>query len=326
MPTFVPEVLTALDLYDVFGRHFKGALDMRQRERISLATDFHHQAAHHRQGQRHLQVETTALAGQLRQLDRTTQVADHVLHRIQADTTARHFGDLVAQTEARQEQEGQQLGFAHLRYGVGRRQAALDDVALEALKVDARAIIAQFEDQQPGLVRGAQADRTSLRFARQQAPLGQFNAMVDGIAQQMGQGRFEFFQHITIDLGFLAFDVQMHLLAKRTPEVTNHAGLAGEYVGERAHATGQCRVVQQLGSLAGLPAKLVEVGGLLLQDLLGFQQQALGLRQGIQHLGALATVFKLRLQTVEGTHALAVHAFEALQGGQVGLQALGLDQ
>ncbi|MCY1441725.1 hypothetical protein D9M71_580550 [compost metagenome] len=79
-------------------------------------------------------------------------------------------------------------------------------------------------------------------------------------------------------------------------------------------------------ALAGLPAELVQIGSLLLQDLLGFRQQALGLCQGFEHLAALATVLQLHAQAVERLHALAVHAFEALQGGQVRLEPLGFHQ
>ncbi|MNE85536.1 hypothetical protein D3C80_1825500 [compost metagenome] len=93
---------------------------MGQGESVGLTADFHHQAAHHRERQRHFEVKTTALACGLGQLDGATQLTHHVLHSIQADATPRDLGDLVAQAEARQEQERQQFGFTHLRHGFGR--------------------------------------------------------------------------------------------------------------------------------------------------------------------------------------------------------------
>ncbi|MNN23374.1 hypothetical protein D3C81_1367700 [compost metagenome] len=107
MPALVPKMLTALDLHDLLGRHFQGALDMRQRERISLTADFHHEAADHRKRQRHFQMEAAALAGLLGQLDRAAQVPHQMLHRVQANTAAGDFGHFVAHAEARQKQEGQ---------------------------------------------------------------------------------------------------------------------------------------------------------------------------------------------------------------------------
>ncbi|MNP35810.1 hypothetical protein D3C76_1291590 [compost metagenome] len=150
--------------------------------------------------------------------------------------------------------------------------------------------------------------------------------MVDCIAQQMGQRRFELFQHIAVDLGLFTVYLQTHLLAQRAAQVSHHTALAGKHIGKRAHAAGQGCVVQQLRALAGLPAEFVKVGGLLLQDVLGFHQQPLRLGQCFQHRQALAAAFQLGLQAIEGAHALAVHALEALQGGQIGFEALGLDQ
>lgn len=159
-------------------------------------------------------MEAAALPGHLGQLDSAAQFAHHVLHRIQPDAAPGHFGDLVAQAEARQEQEAQQLRLAHLRHGVSRRQAALDDAAAQALQVDTGPVVGQLQHQQPGLVRGAQAHRALLGLAGQQAPLGRLDAMVNGVAQKVSERRFELFQHIAVDLGLLALDHQAHRLAQ----------------------------------------------------------------------------------------------------------------
>ncbi|MNN70505.1 hypothetical protein D3C81_1863580 [compost metagenome] len=69
MPAFVPEMLAPFDLHDLLGGHFQRAFDVGKREGIGLATHLDHQAAHHRQGQWHLQMEATALTRHLGQLD-----------------------------------------------------------------------------------------------------------------------------------------------------------------------------------------------------------------------------------------------------------------
>jgi len=92
---------------------------VRQRKRIGFLADLHHQTAHHGQGQRHFQMKAAALARRLLQHHCAAQLPDHVLHRVEADATPRHFGDRVAQAEARQEQEGQQFFFAQLRRSLG---------------------------------------------------------------------------------------------------------------------------------------------------------------------------------------------------------------
>ncbi len=119
MLAFVPEMLTSFDLHDVFRRQIAHAFDVRQRERIGLFTDFYHQTAHHRKRQRHFQMETAALARRLLQHHGPTQLANHVLNSVETDAAPGHFGNLVAQAEARQKQEGQQFLIAQLRCGFG---------------------------------------------------------------------------------------------------------------------------------------------------------------------------------------------------------------
>ncbi|MCY1414166.1 hypothetical protein D9M71_296090 [compost metagenome] len=299
---------------------------MRQREGVSLPAHLDHQAANDRQGQRYLKMEATALPCHLGQFDRAAQLADQVLHRIQPHTAPGHFGNLVTQAETGQEQERQQLRLTHPRHRVSGRQGALDDAAAQALQVDTGAIVDQLQAEHARLVRSPQADHPLVRLARQQAPLGQLDAVVDGIAQQVGQRCFELFQHIAVDLGLLPFHHQPHRLAQRTAQVADHAALPGQHVGKRPHPTGQGGVIQQLRTLTGLPAELIQVGCLLLQNLLGLCQQALGLCQGFEHLTALPRAFQLHAQAVKRLHTLAVHALEALKGSQVWLEPLGFHQ
>ena len=103
--------------------------------------------------------------------------------------------------------------------------------------------------------------------------------MVHGIAQQVGERRFELLQHIAVDLGVLTFYVQAHLLAEGTAEIAQHARLADEHIGERAHARGQRGVVHQLRALATLPAELIEVGHMPGEHLLALAEQLPGLGQ-----------------------------------------------
>lgn len=175
-------------------------------------------------------------------------------------------------------------------------------------------------------MRGAQANHAFLWLARQQATLRQLDAVVNRVAQQVGQRCFKLFQHIAIDLGLFPLYRQLYRFAQRAAKVSDHTALAGQHIGERPHSAGQGGVVQQLCTLAGLPAEFVQIGGLLLQDLLGFGQQTLGLCQGFEHLAALATVLQLHAQAIKRLHTLAMHALEPLQGGQVRFEPLGFHQ
>jgi len=63
-------------------------------------------------------MEAAAVPRRLLRHPRAAQLADHVLHRIQADATARDFGDLVPQAEPRQKQERQQFLFTQAQGGI----------------------------------------------------------------------------------------------------------------------------------------------------------------------------------------------------------------
>ena len=121
-------------------------------------------------------------------------------------------------------------------------------------------------------MRGTQANLSFGGFAGEQPLLGGFNAVVHRVAQQVHQGRFELFQHVTVHLGFLAFNFQADLFAQAAPQITHHALLPGQHIGERAHAAGQRRVIQQLRTLTGVPAKLVQLCGLLSEHVLRLGQ------------------------------------------------------
>ncbi|MNP52519.1 hypothetical protein D3C76_1469170 [compost metagenome] len=111
----------------------------------------------------------------------------------------------------------------------------------------------------------------------------------------MRQGRFEFFQDVTVDLGFLALDLQPYLLAETTTEVTDHPYLAAQHIGKRPHATSQGRVVQHLGALTGLPGELVQLGVFFHQQLLGFSQEPTGIFEGFPGFEAQGLVLEVQV-------------------------------
>ena len=175
-------------------------------------------------------------------------------------------------------------------------------------------------------MRHPQADRAFRLFARQQALFGRFNPVVDGVAQQVGERRFEFFEDIAVNLGFLAFDFQAYLLAQRPTQITDHALLAHQHIGERAHAAGQRGVIEQLRALAGLPAEFVEFGGLLAEQMLRLGEHAPGLVQSLFNLVRQAHHFELLVKGVQRPQAGALHTFEPMQRHQIRLETLGFDQ
>lgn len=254
------------------------------------------------------------------------QLADHVLHGVQSDAATGHLGDLLAHAEAGQEEKRQEFLLAQLRHGLGGGELAIEHGLAQALQIDAAAVVAQFQDQHAGVVAGADGDPALGRLAGGEAGFRRLDTVIDGIAQQVGERRFEFFQDIPVDLGAFALDQQAHLLAQRAAQVANHPRLAAKDVGEWPHPRGQRRVVEHLGTLAALPGELVEIGDVLHQHLLAFANQlprlaehGLGLRVEGGFLDRLA-------YHVERAAGAGLQATQALQGIGQRLDALELHQ
>ena len=182
MATLVPEVLATFELDDLLRFQLAHALDVRQREGVGLLADLHHQAAHHGQGQRHLDVKQRSLPLALLHAHAAAQLADHVLHGVQSDAATGHLGDLLAHAEAGQEEKRQEFLLAQLRHGLGGGELAIEHGLAQALQIDAAAVVAQFQDQHAGVVAGADGDPALGRLAGGEAGFRRLDTVIDGIA------------------------------------------------------------------------------------------------------------------------------------------------
>ena len=120
---------------------------------------------------------------------------------------------------------------------------------------------------------------------------------------------FEFFQHVAIDLGLFALDLQAYLLAQATAEVAHHAHLPGQHIGKWPHTAGQRGVIKHLGALPGLPAELIQLSSFFRQQHLGFTQQTACVGQRLLGLQAQTHGLELPVEGVQRANTLALNAF-----------------
>ena len=66
------------------------------------------------------------------------------------------------------------------------------------------AVVGDRDEQHAGAVAGLQTDRAGCRLARGRATLGRLEAVIDGVADQVRQRRFELLEDVAVDLGVLA--------------------------------------------------------------------------------------------------------------------------
>ncbi len=100
--------------------------------------------------------------------------------------------------------EDQVVDFLVGEVGVSRDQVVVDRLLANALAVDAGAVVSQFDDDAARAVLGSQADRALGVLAGGNALLGGFDAMVDGVADHVGQRFGELVDDRLVDFGVLS--------------------------------------------------------------------------------------------------------------------------
>src|SRR5207244_5664624 len=92
------------------------------------------------------------------------------------------------------------------------------------------------------------------------ARLGLFDAVVDGVADQVQQRIADLFDHRTIELGVLALDDEVDLLALLTRDIAYDARQPTENGLERQHARLHNLLLQLVGDAADVLRGLLQVG------------------------------------------------------------------
>ena len=168
----------------------------------------------------------------------------HALHDVKADAPPRYLGDLLLGRETGKEQEVEQLGLAqpagHWRGG----EPFFHNLGSKPLKVDPPSVVAEHDLEHPRAVAGFQPDRARRVLAHGFALIGSFQPMIERIADQMIERRFETVQNVAIDPGRLTHHLELRLLAKLTSHIADQARKAADAVGQGPHSAGEHLVMQ----------------------------------------------------------------------------------
>ena len=90
----------------------------------------------------------------------------HALHHVHANAASGNFGDLLGRAEAGAEDEVESFRFAQPRGFFGSRQPKFNGLGANLLRIDAAAIVGDFDDHLVAVVIGVQPD-DSLRLLAQ---------------------------------------------------------------------------------------------------------------------------------------------------------------
>jgi hypothetical protein len=137
---------------------------------------------------------------------------DLVLHHVHADAAARDLAHFLGGREPRQEDELRELRFGQL--DVRREETRGDGLFADAREVEPRAVVRDGEHDFVAALGGVDRDLADLGLARREARRGGLDAVRDRIAQQVLEGRGDFFEDGAIELGARALQLEVRLLVE----------------------------------------------------------------------------------------------------------------
>ena len=168
--------------------------------------------------------------------DAAAQRLDRAFDDIHADPSAGNVGDARRGGEAGKKEQIVDFAVAELR--VGRNQLLLDGDRANARSVDSRAVVRDLDDDSPGAMRRRQLDLALGGFARRRANLGRLNAVIDRVADHMGERIGQTLDDGSIDFRRLPLGSQPHRLSRGVGQFADDARHALE---QRLHRLGADR-------------------------------------------------------------------------------------
>ena len=171
------------------------------------------------------------------QVDAAAQGLNVAFYHVHADAPAGQVADRIG---------GGEPGFENqvVDFFVGQGcalgdQAAFDGFVQDFFLVQAAAVVADFDHDAACVVIGVELERAFGRFASGDAHVGGFDAVIHGVAHQMGQRVADFFDDGFVEFGIPAADDQIDVLAQFFADIAHHAGETVKGGADLHHAQGQ---------------------------------------------------------------------------------------
>ena len=177
-----------------------------------------------------------ALAGSAVDVDDAADPLDIGADHVHADAAAGNGGDLAGGGEAGQEDQSGLLRGGQLLGLLGREEAGGAGLADQRLAVDAAAVVGGLDqDLVAGLAR-RDPERAGRGLAGGGALVGRLDAMVDRVADDMGQGIADHLDHLAVELDVAAVGLEPDLLAEIGGKIADQPRQAGEQAVDPLHA------------------------------------------------------------------------------------------
>ena len=184
-----------------------------------------------------------------------------VAHRVHADAAA---GDVARDLGGREAGREQQLRGARLASSDAAASAAISPrstaAATDLGRVDAAPVVADVDDDVAAGVAGGDLERAGPRLARRDAVLGRLEAVVERVADEVDERVAERVDDGAVELGVLADELELDLLAELGRQVAHEAREAQEDGLDRDHPDLHDHRLQGLRGARELLHRLAQAG------------------------------------------------------------------
>src|SRR5260370_28918006 len=158
------------------------------------------------------------------------------LHYSHANAAAGDVGYLLRGGESGEEDQIEHFPLGHACRLFGGDYSALDCLLADAFSVQAGAIVADLDIDLPPFVKGAQNQASASSFARLHAHFGKFDAMIHGVAYQMGEWVLDRLDDGFVQFRLFALHLDAHFLAAAERHVTHGSRELAPDVSDGLHA------------------------------------------------------------------------------------------
>src|SRR5581483_6331175 len=208
--------------------------DGDERHDVGLAAHRNGLPVHDGERQRQGDDEARAAPGLALHFDLAVELFHVAPDDIHANTAPGEIGGLLRGGEPRHEDELVDLG-------IGRRVVRADEPAgarlgEDASPIEAAAIIAHLHGDVAAAVRGVEVHGTLGGLARRNAYFRRLDAVIEAVAYEVHQRVADLLEHRLVELGLLAGELELDLLAEALREIAYHAREAAEDEADGQHA------------------------------------------------------------------------------------------
>ena len=217
-------------------------LDGRTRNCEMLAGDRHRESRDDGQRQRDAQGHARAFAELAVDLDDAADPLDVRPDDVHADTAPRDGGHLVGGGKAGLEDQRELLALGQVR-GLGLVDDPGGDRLLDQfLAVHAAAVVVNVDEDLVARLTRRDGENADFALAGLQAIGRKLDAVIDRVADDVGQRIADHLDHLAIELDVAPLDIDQHLLAQLGGEVADHARQADKQILDPLHAGAGNRV------------------------------------------------------------------------------------